>query len=177
MKKLLSYVKEHKVSSAIVGVAIVIIIVALVFGLVTLFSNLTYQSKVKQYVKALEDEEQMDKFVEKNVDFRGYYAAEECENPSDFKDEYKKASKDDYNDDDFKDEVKEKFKNHYEIEGKMKVKKIKKVINYDDIMPTAPKDIKCIVFSLEDEDGEEYTGTMMFYKGKVLSGSISKSSY
>ena len=122
MKKLLSYVKEHKVSSVVVGVAIIIIIVALVFGLVTLFSNLTYQSKVKKYVKALEDEEQMDKFVEKNVDFRAYYALEECGyNLDEFKDEYKGASKDDYNDDEFKDEVREEYNDHYEIEGKMKV--------------------------------------------------------
>ena len=158
---------------AIIGVVAVAVVLCLVFIL-----GGGYKKAVKQFAKAMTDEDKMDKFVEKYVDLKAIYAMDEVMKDDDvdkddgkevakaFKKEYKKAKKDDY--EDYEDSAKTTF-GYFVMDDddvKIKVKKIGKLEKYDE--NEAFKKAKVTLEMKKDDDEEEDSMYFIFYKGKVV---------
>ena len=153
----------------VLGIVIVIAIAAVV-----LFLNFgkSYKSVAKDLANAVSSEEKMDKFVTKNFDFKALYAIQEVTSNDDidlddekevekeFKKVYKKAKKSDY--DDLEDEVKD-FMKELVVDSKIKLKDIGDLEEMDGY-----PFFKQAEATYEDEDGEEATLTLYFYKNKLV---------
>ena len=135
--------KENKKMAIGLGIGALAILIAIIVLVVVLVSGSGYKSTIKKFAKAINSEDAMEKFIEKNVDFRALYAAGESGGDKDeFVREYKDAKKDDYKDDDFVDQIK-KSANYYVDEdiSKLKVKSIGK-LKAPDKEDDAPKGMK-----------------------------------
>lgn len=156
----------------IIGLVAVVVVALIIVG-VALFAKPSYKKQIKEFAKACENADKMEKFVKKNVNLRAYYAMQESEEPKDMDAEYKKAKSKDYKDDEFVKKVVEAFKTYAEGETKIKVKeigKMKKTSSDDGLLGktlSEVKDMKTVKFKME-ADGEEADCYAFFYKGKIL---------
>lgn len=154
--------KEHK--GLVIGILVAVLVV--IVALIAVFAmKPSYKSTVKNFAKACQDEKKMEKFVDKYVDLRALYAMRQCEDPEDFKEEYKKAKKSDYKDEEFVEDVKDAFKNFVSEDEKIKVKKIGKLEKNEDCKEIT--EAKVTFVNPEDAD-EELDMKVLFYKGKML---------
>ncbi len=168
----------HK--NLIIGI-VAVIIVAIVIALVANIAKPSYKKQIKDWAKACESEEKMEKYVKKNVNLRALYATMELMKDTDnwdkdedeikeaFEKEYKEAKKKDYEDSEFIEDVTSQFMSVAEEKGK--VTKVEKLEKDED----APKGSKTAEFTVEF-DGKEFEGKASFYKGKIVSIYASESS-
>ncbi len=87
-------IKANKKTIIIAAVAIVVVILIAVIA--SLVKGGSYKSTLKKFEKAMESEESMEKFVDKNVNLRAFYAISETTDLSDkdeIADEFVKAYK------------------------------------------------------------------------------------
>lgn len=169
-------IMAHK--NLIIGL-VAVIIVAIVIAIVANVAKPSYKKQIKEWAKACESDTKMEKYVKKYVNLRALYASIELMKDTDnwtkdedelqeaFEKEYKEAKKKDYTDDDFVEDVTDMLMTTMDESGK--VTKIEKLEKDDDNL----KGSKTAEFTAEF-DGEEYEGTASFYKGKLVSISVSK---
>jgi len=177
-KEMKEKLMAHK--NLIIGI-VAVIIVAIVIAVVANVAKPSYKKQIKDWAKACESEEKMEKYVKKNVNLRALYATielmkdeenwdkDEDEIKEAFEKEYKEAEKKDYEDSEFIENIVDQFMNGEEEKGK--VTDIEKLEKDDD----GPKGTKETEFTVEF-DGKEYEGKASFYKGKIVSISASKES-
>ena len=129
-----------------------------------------------KFEKAMESEESMEKFVDKNVNLRAIYAVSELKDVEDedefaekFKEEYKKAKKADYTNDETKESAYDFYKIFAEEDIKMsdvgKIKKTDKLDLYGTEIEI--KGLKVCSIKLEAE-GTKMSADAYFYKGKLF---------
>ena len=162
-----------KIIIAIIAVVAVIAACAGVF----FFSNGNYKTAVKNFSKAIEDTDNVDKLVEKSMDVKAMYALTKVAEDKDidfdddkevekaFKKEYKEAKKDDY--EDLQDDMKEAVKMYAEFYKKLEVKEIGKLEEADE--EDGPKFMKTAKVTFKNDDGDEVKFTFLFYKNKIVS--------
>ena len=110
---------------------VAVVIVAVVILCVSMFAKPSYKKQIKNWAKACESEEKMEKYVKKTANLRALYATFELMSDSDnwtkeadeiqeaFEKEYKDAKKKDYTDDEIASE--------FSVSGK-EIEKVKKLI-------------------------------------------------
>lgn len=172
MKEFMEKIKANKKMVAIAGIVILAIIIV---AIVSSVAGNSYKSKIKSFAKSMNDESEMEKFVDKNVNLRAIYAMSKVENEDnvdeEFAKEYKKAKKSDYMSEDNKKEAYDFFKMFVNDEGEITVKKIGKLQSTDEInILTQKVEIKglkkaSVTFVQNDE---EIDADAYFYKGKLF---------
>ena len=153
-------------------VAILMVIIAII-AVIFVVNRRTYKSVAKDFAKAMQSEEKMNKFVEKNFDFKAMYAIEKIGEDDDidkedqkelakaFKKEYKKVKKDDY--EDYKDKMKDVMQEFVTEDNKIKLKNVEKPEKFDEFELLD----KCEA-TYEDEDGKEVKLDLYLYKNKIV---------
>lgn len=169
-------IKANKKTIIIAAVAIVVVILIAVIA--SLVKGGSYKSTLKKFEKAMESEESMEKFVDKNVNLRAFYAISETTDLSD-KDEiadefvkaYKKAKKSDYMDDEIKDTAYSFYKNF--VDEGIEITKIGNAKSTDklDVYGTEIeiKGLKVSKITIKESDGDsKMDADAYFYKGKLF---------
>ena len=168
-----------KKKGIIIGVCCACVVVLLIILVAVLSGGKSPKATAKNLGKALESKEKLEKFAEKNIDFKALVALNKVMNNLDyselmdsseeevnkkiseeFKKEYKDASKDDVKD--MKEKVKESI-GEEAVEKKLKVKEIGELETEDDM-----KEFQSMKVTYEDEDGKEYKFNLSFYKKKLV---------
>lgn len=160
---------------------VAVVVVAVIIVCVSMFAKPSYKKQIKNWAKACESEEKMEKYVKKTANLRALYATFELMSDADnwtkeadeiqeaFEKEYKDAKKKDYTDDDFIEDATKMF--YVEDYKGIKITKIGKLEEDDD--DDSLKGSKTAEVEAEVDD-EKYEGTASFYKGKIVSVSLSK---
>lgn len=172
MKDFIEKIKANKKMVAIAGIVILAIIIV---AIVSSVAGNSYKKTIKDFAKAMSDESEMEKFVDKNVNLRATYAISKVEGEDnvdeEFTKEYKKAKKSDYMSDESKNDAYEFFKMFVTDEGEITVKKIGKLQDTDELNILTEKveinGLKKASVTLE-QDGEEIDADAYFYKGKLF---------
>ena len=172
---------NKKVIIAICAV-VAVIILAVVLALV--LKKPSYKKQINLFVEGMNDSEQMEKFVDKYVDFRALYAMEKIEKDEDIdgKDEaevrkafekaYKEAKKEDYTKDDFKKEVKDLYKMYAAYKDMMgegatiELKEVGKAEEYKEMKAFKQVPFKITVKS--GDNSEDLDLLAVFYKNKFI---------
>ena len=158
---------------------VAVVIVAVVILCVSMFAKPSYKKQIKNWAKACESEEKMEKYVKKTANLRALYATFELMSDSDnwtkeadeiqeaFEKEYKDAKKKDYTDDEFvEDATKMFYVEDYEGIKITKIGKLEKDDDDDRLKGSKKAEIEAEV------DDQKYEGTASFYKGKIVSISL-----
>lgn len=167
-------IKANK--KTIIIAAVTIVVVILIAVIASLVKGGSYKSTLKKFEKAMESEESMEKFVDKNVNLRAIYAVSELKDVEDedefaekFEEEYKKAKKADYTNDETKESAYDFYKTFAEEDIKMsdvgKIKKTDKLDLYGTEIEI--KGLKVCSIKLEAE-GTKMSADAYFYKGKLF---------
>lgn len=161
--------EKSKVNKKLILIIVIaVLVVAAIAVLVVSLVKPSYKKQIKEFAKACESEEKMEKYVEKYVNLKAIYAMRESEEAADFEDEYKKAKKSDYKDDEFVDEVKETFNYYVSDDTEIKVKEIGKLEKCEEEDMEMFK-VADVTFEIkEDDDSEEVDMQALFYKGQII---------
>ena len=157
------------------AVLLVVIIIALAAG------GKSPKSVAKKLGPALQSEAKLEKFCEKNIDYKALVALKKVMTMSyedlsssekvaeAFKKQYKEASKDDVKEikKDIKDSIKE-----YVVDKKLKLKECGDLEKEDG---DGMEDFQTMKVTYVDEDDKEYEYTLSFYKKKLVSFSPASS--
>lgn len=173
--------KDKKTLIAICAV-VAVIIVAII--LVAVFKKPSYKKQITGFVNGMNDSEQMEKFVDKYVDFRAIYAMEKVSDDKDvdqdneeeltkaYKKAYKEAKKDDYEAEDFQKEVKElyslmaSYKDMMGEDASIELKEVGKAEDYKDM--TAFKQVPFTITLKTGDNSEDMKFMGLFYKNKFV---------
>lgn len=182
---------ENSKSSKKLLIGICVAVVVVIIALCAIFVKPSYKSQIKSFGKALGDSKKMEKFVDKNIDFRAIYAMQKVSeregiDMSDkdavekaFKEEYKKAKKSDYKSEDNVKEVKETFTSiSDELAGDDTTIEIKDIgkLEKDKDYPFF-EDAKFTLKVKKGDEEQELKLYAMFYKKKFVMINIDSDSY
>ena len=182
---------ENSKSSKKLLIGICVAVVVVIIALCAIFVKPSYKSQIKSFGKALGDSKKMEKFVDKNIDFRAIYAMEKVNEREDldgsdkdavekaFKEEYKKAKKSDYKSEDNVKEVKETFTGiSKELAGDDTTIEIKDIgkLEKDEDFPFF-EDAKFTLKVKKGDKEQELKLYAMFYKKKIVLINIDSDSF
>ena len=170
-----------KKKGIIIGVCCACVVVLLVVLIAVLTGGKSPKAVAKNLGKALESKEKLEKFVDKNIDFKALVALNKVSSNIDyselmgasedeinkkmseeFKKQYKEVSKDDVKD------IKEKVKDSIENDVVDKKLKVKEIGDLETEEGDGMKDFQSMKVTYEDEDGKEYKYNLSFYKKKLV---------
>ena len=182
---------ENSKSSKKLLIGICVAVVVVIIALCAIFVKPSYKSQIKSFGKALGDSKKMEKFVDKNIDFRAIYAMEKVNEREDldgsdkdavekaFKEEYKKAKKSEYKSEDNVKEVKETFTGiSKELAGDDTTVEIKDIgkLEKDEDFPFF-EDAKFTLKVKKGDEEQELKLYAMFYKKKFVMINIDSDSF
>lgn len=168
--------EKTKMNKKVIIIAAVVVVAIILIAVIASLAGGSYKNTIKKLEKAMDSEESMEKFVDKNVNLRAFYAVNEVNDESDeddfaekFEEAYKKAKKSDYTDDEIKETAYDFYKNF--VDEDIKITDIGKIEKTDtlDVYSTELeiKGLKTCKITLE-ADGSKMDADVYFYKGKLF---------
>ena len=177
--------KENKKLLIGICVAIVVILVAIICAVV---AKPSYKKQIKEFATAMDDSDKMEKFAEKYVNYRAWYAMKKLDEDKDldtkdskavkkaFEKAYKEAKKSDYESDEIKDEINNMLSMYTlytsmtgenKKDMKIEVKDIGKLRDGEDSYSYMKQATFTMKITVGDESNE-IKWRALFYKGKFV---------
>lgn len=123
-----------------------------------------YEEVLTAFAEACQSEDDMEAFVDKYVDFKSLWAAQNSDEPSDFADVYDNADKSDYEDEDFIQDAKDTFLSFVEEDVEIEISDVEEDGDFSSI----GIDFWTAVKFTASSDGEELEMAAIFCEDKLV---------